>query len=112
MRINIDDTDLDSDMRYLYQGEPFTGEAVETVSGGRVIAVTTYRNGREHGPSWEWYPDGQMKFEGETRDGRAIGVNRRWHRNGQLAEEHIFDTQGRLVSVRRWDDNGMPQPPT
>lgn len=111
MRINIDDTDLDSDMCYLYQGEPFTGEAVETVSGGRIIAVTTYQNGREHGPSWEWYPDGQMKFEGAARDGRAIGVNRGWHRNGQLAEEKIFDERSRLISVRRWDENGILRSP-
>ncbi len=112
MRINIDDTEFGSDLRYLYEGEPFTGEAVETISEGQVVALSTYRNGLAHGPMFEWYPDGQRKFEGEARDGRAVGVSREWHRNGQLAEERIFDEEGDLVSVRRWDEQGAPQPPT
>jgi antitoxin component YwqK of YwqJK toxin-antitoxin module len=108
MRINIDDADMSDDHRLTYQGEWFTGEAVETARNGQVIALTTYYAGMEDGPSKEWYPDGQPKSEGQVRYGMAIGTFREWHRNGRLAVEQRFDDEGhgRQLSLRRWDEDG------
>jgi antitoxin component YwqK of YwqJK toxin-antitoxin module len=110
MRVNIDDTDFDDDLRYFYKGEPFTGEAVETDPAGRVIALTTFRNGIEHGPNLGWYSDGTRRSEIQVINGNAVGTSRHWHRNGQLAEENNFDEHGELVSRRRWNEDGSPAP--
>lgn len=49
MRINIDDTDMDDNLSYTYNGELFTGEVVETNPAGDVIELGEYRLGVEHG---------------------------------------------------------------
>jgi antitoxin component YwqK of YwqJK toxin-antitoxin module len=110
MRVNIDDLDFDDDLQYFYKGELFTGEAVETAPTGEVIALTTFRNGIEHGPQQGWYRDGSIKSELTVVDGLAVGTAREWHPNGQLAEESEFNGRGEMVSVRRWNEDGSPAP--
>lgn len=106
MRIDIDDADWDDDQCLTHAGTRFTGEVVETDRAGRVIALTNYVDGREHGPDWEWYPDGQLKATGEASDGLAVGLAREWHPNGQLAVEKTFSDAGDLTSIRRWSETG------
>lgn len=110
MRINIDDLDFDDDLQYFYRGEPFTGEAVETAPTGEVIALTTFRNGTEHGPQRGWYRDGSRHSEMTVVNGVAVGTAREWHPNGQIAEEGGFDENGEMVSLRRWNEDGSPAP--
>lgn len=110
MRVNIDDTDFDDDLRYFYDGEPFTGEAVETHPNGQVINLITFRNGVEHGPQLGWYPDGSRRSETNVVNGNPVGISRRWHRNGQLAEEGEFDEHGTMTGFCRWDEEGSPIP--
>ncbi|HWR49191.1 MAG TPA: hypothetical protein VN327_16520, partial [Pseudonocardiaceae bacterium] len=104
------DTDFDDDLRYFYQGEPFTGEAVETDPAGRVIGLITFRNGIAHGPDLEWYPDGTRRFEANVVNGNAVGISRQWHHNGQLAEETEFDERGEMVRFQHWNEDGSPAP--
>lgn len=110
MRVNIDDLDVDDDLQYLYNGEPFTGEAVETAPTGEVIALTNFRDGIEHGPQWGWYRDGSKKSEITVVNGRAVGTAREWHPNGQLAEESDFNDRGEKSRMRRWHEDGSPAP--
>lgn len=110
MRVNIDDLDFDDDLQYFYKGEPFTGEAVETAPTGEVIALTTFRNGIEHGPQRGWYRDGSKKSEVTVVNRRAVGTAWEWHLNGQLAEESEFNDRGEMVHVRRWHEDGSPAP--
>jgi antitoxin component YwqK of YwqJK toxin-antitoxin module len=106
MLINIDQAHHGDDLRLLYEGEPFTGEVVETAPNGRIVALTSYSNGMEDGPATQWYADGQLRAKGVVSSGRAVGLHRRWHRNGQLAAEQRYDDNGRELSVRTWDEAG------
>lgn len=54
MRINIDDG-----LRYLHDGEFFTGELVETDREGNVLTLITVRDGIRHGSFLEWFADGE-----------------------------------------------------
>lgn len=110
MRINIDDTDIGDDLIYRYQGEPFTGELVETNRTGQIITLITLVEGRRHGPELSWFPTGQLETETILEHGRPIGTSRAWHSNGQLADERVFDEQGRVVESRRWNEDGSPAP--
>lgn len=110
MRVNIDDTDQDDALRYVYNGELFTGEVVEMDKAGNVVGLTTVREGIPHGPDLGWYPDGRLEGETQVVDGRVVGTSRHWHPNGQLSEERDFDHRGHLVAVRRWNADGAPVP--
>ncbi|MDG4835724.1 hypothetical protein O7631_04245 [Micromonospora sp. WMMD967] len=108
MRVDYDDVETEDDLRVTYQGEPFTGEVVERSPQGQVVALTTYFEGMEDGPSAEWYPTGERKAEGSVRYGTAVGVHEEWHRNGNLASRVEFDDQGRMLSQQRWAEDGTP----
>lgn len=110
MRINIDETDFDDDLRYFHQGKPFTGEAIETAPTGELIALTTFRNGIEDGPHLGWYRDGSRRSETTVVNGKAVGISRKWYPNGQIAEEVEFDENGEMVMLRRWNEDGSPAP--
>ncbi|KZM75406.1 toxin-antitoxin system YwqK family antitoxin [Nocardia terpenica] len=104
---NFDPVSWDDDLRLEYQGEPFTGEVVETL-GDQLLSQEFYVNGIPHGPDREWWENGALKSEGQVRHGRAYGVFRTWHENGQLASEKHFSDNGRLHTVLEWDENGNP----
>lgn len=105
--LNIDETDSGDDLRLMYNGEPFTCEAVEAV-GDQLLSQEFYVDGINDGPTREWWGDGVLKSEGTTRRGRPTGLYRDWHSNGRLACERVFDERGRLTEVRTWDENGRP----
>jgi antitoxin component YwqK of YwqJK toxin-antitoxin module len=107
MRIDFDDADWDDNAHLTYEGTPFTGEVVEKHPNGRVIAVTSYLDGREDGPSEEWYPSGELKARGSAKDGNAIGLHQEWYRNGRLSSEVQFDINGRQLAKRTWDEDGI-----
>jgi hypothetical protein len=75
-RIDIDDADWDCSALLIHEGVLFTGEAFEKHPNGQVIAVTSYTNGREDGPSEEWYPTGELRARGSVSDGRPSGCTR------------------------------------
>lgn len=106
MRVDFDDVDTEDDLKVTYQGRPFTGEVVERAPGGAIVAMTTYYEGMEDGPTAEWYPTGERKAEGVVRYGTAVGVHQTWHRNGAIATLDEFDDKGRLLLRRRWDESG------
>ncbi|WP_199443926.1 toxin-antitoxin system YwqK family antitoxin [Umezawaea beigongshangensis] len=106
MRVNRVDTVLDRGVWLLHEGERFTGEVVDTDVEGRVIGLTSYAHGVEHGPQAEWYPDGTKKSEGVTEKGNAVGEWREWHSNGQLAQYDLLDEHGDPLRTQRWDEAG------
>ncbi|QUQ70819.1 toxin-antitoxin system YwqK family antitoxin [Kutzneria sp. CA-103260] len=108
IHVFLDDSELDDSLRLVYEGEPFTGELVNTY-GETLIFLETYRDGWRDGPRREWYEDGTLRAEGMARHSVAIGTHQRWHHNGQLAVEKVFTDKGRLISEKHWDENGAPE---
>jgi antitoxin component YwqK of YwqJK toxin-antitoxin module len=106
MRVNREQTVDTAQAIVLYEGEPFTGELEDTDDNGRIVGLTAYQNGIEHGPQTEWYPTGQKHIEGQCEQGGAVGEWREWHPNGQLAEYSLFNKFGELVHLQRWDESG------
>jgi hypothetical protein len=104
-RVAREDTVITSALLVLYEDEYFTGEMVD-VEDGRLTGVTGYRGGMEHGPQWEWFPDGRLQLTGRCDGGIAVGEWREWHENGQLAEHTVFDERGDVRLRRRWDERG------
>lgn len=106
MQVKSEETTMDSASRVLHQGRPFTGELVDTDDEGRTLGITGYREGVEHGPQAEWYPDGAKRLEGQCDRGSAVGEWHQWHANGRLAEYSLFNKYGELIHLKRWDEAG------
>ena len=105
-RVDFDDVVTEDDLKVTLDGRAFTGEVVERARSGQVVALTTYSNGIEDGPSAEWYPSGERKATGSVSWRMAVGVHVEWHRNGRLAAQDEFDDRGGHLSLRRWDESG------
>ncbi|RDI69303.1 toxin-antitoxin system YwqK family antitoxin [Nocardia pseudobrasiliensis] len=106
--LTFDEVSWDDDLRLTYCGEPYTGEAIETVGGAQVISRDFYVDGVLHGPTKQWWADGRIMTEGQMRHGLAVGVFRTWHNNGQLGSEVEFSDTGQEISRREWDEAGKP----
>ncbi|MFH8574287.1 toxin-antitoxin system YwqK family antitoxin [Streptomyces sp. NPDC017993] len=106
MRINDEDTSLESGNVVYFQDKPFTGEVVTHDEEGRVISLVTYLEGFESGTQTEWYPNGSQKEEGNCRLGVAVGEWRTWYPNGQLSECSVFSPKGKYLRRRQWDEIG------
>ena len=108
IRIDIDDPEVEGDLagRITFRGEPFTGEAAEYHPNGQQIALTTYVNGIDDGPSREWYPDGSLRVEGATHSGYAVGEWRQWFPDGRVLRMDVFDEEGNLQTRRAWNEAG------
>ncbi|OLT24627.1 hypothetical protein BJF83_06520 [Nocardiopsis sp. CNR-923] len=106
-RVTSDQTGVDEHGTITYEGVPFTGESICTGAGGRLEELVTYRDGREHGPWLEWYPDGTPRAQGECHHERGV-VNlwREWHANGRISLEEVRTPEGHLATSREWDDAG------
>ncbi|MFD0774129.1 toxin-antitoxin system YwqK family antitoxin [Streptomonospora algeriensis] len=106
-RVNEEDIDFDETEMVFYEGEPFTGEVVETDRAGNIVAAVAYNQGYRHGPWREWHSNGNLLIEGRVEFGKGpVGTWKKWHKNGALAEERRFDDHGRTLSIREWDENG------
>jgi antitoxin component YwqK of YwqJK toxin-antitoxin module len=110
MRVNIEDTTVDEGETVLYQGEPLTGEVVDTAPDGTVITLRSYRDGREEGPQREWYDDGTPESEYRVTDSKLTGETLDWHPNGRLARRQEFDEFGQLRMREVWDEDGQSVP--
>jgi antitoxin component YwqK of YwqJK toxin-antitoxin module len=111
MRIDIDDTDLDEDAHYLYEGRPFTGTLVDTNDQGIVVGELTVTDGVPDGYQRGWYQDGRRHFDIPLVAGGPVGTSRRWYPNGRLAQEKQFTDDGDLIAIRRWAEDGTPLDP-
>jgi antitoxin component YwqK of YwqJK toxin-antitoxin module len=106
-RIDIDgpDAEWDGFGRLVHNGELFTGEAV-TVEDGKTLALTTYQDGRAHGPQWEIYSDGTKRHDGMFDHGNTVGEWRAWFPNGRPQSNQVFDRWGDLRKTQQWDEYG------
>lgn len=98
----LDDVEWDDSMVLLHNGEPVTGEVVETTVDGVVLSSDQYVDGVPDGATREWWADGRLKAEGTVRRGRLVGTYREWHEDGELAVQKEFDANGLLVAEQRW----------
>jgi antitoxin component YwqK of YwqJK toxin-antitoxin module len=106
IRVPEGDLDWDDDDLPSYQGEPFTGEAVEIAPNGQLLSLTTFVNGRPDGPHQVWGEGGVLVAEGTSRRGRPVGVQRQWYDSGAPKVESEIDENGETVRYRAWDENG------
>ena len=73
------------------------GPSKEWFADGQVSAVTSWWMGEKHGRFEMWHPNGQKRVEGEHDHWSAVGVWTAW------------DDQGTVLSVRDFGSAGSPE---
>jgi antitoxin component YwqK of YwqJK toxin-antitoxin module len=77
-------------LHYTYKGEPFTGVGFDDVPGYGISEIT-YVDGRQEGPSRDWYPSGRLKAETMYKSNARHGHNREFREDGTLVLEEIYE---------------------
>ena len=106
-RIDMDAAELEWDdlSRVRDNGALFTGEVVR-VEAGKLIELSTCRDGEQDGPAIQYFPDGTKESEGTYSKGTVVGEWRTWYPNGQPKQFSHFDRWGALRKRQRWDEQG------
>ena len=108
---------------------------VATNSNNEKRYETTYKDGKQNGPSYMWYKNGQKSYEGNFKDGKPDGLNTKlyengqkevrstlkdgkmdglntsWYSNGQIQRESRW-AEDKLLSAVVWKPNGEKCPET
>ncbi|WP_329065651.1 toxin-antitoxin system YwqK family antitoxin [Amycolatopsis sp. NBC_01480] len=102
--IRASELDFESDLVYMYQGEPFTGVAYEdspTLGRSEVM----YSSGLQDGSSRDWYPSGKVKSEMMFARNDRHGGYRNYDEAGRVVEEGVYEYSV-LVSRVLFDSAG------
>ena len=67
--------------------EKNTDSSERGIENGVLETEWTYKDGKKHGLSRDWYSDGQLMMEYTYKDGKVHGLWRIWDNDGQLKIE-------------------------
>jgi len=87
LEIDYDDLDVDENHTYFFEGNPFTGVAIERTSEGMTIARTLFVSGFKEGLMSLWYPCGQLKMTVEYHNNMAHGRFVEYSQDGRVLSE-------------------------
>ena len=76
-------------------------------NNGALIAEGTYKHGRKNGPSWTYYPSGNVKEKVLVRDGQKHGMAEWYFDDGKVYQLTPYE-KGLIHGVRKkYYDNGQ-----
>jgi antitoxin component YwqK of YwqJK toxin-antitoxin module len=78
-------------------GKLFNGLLWDVTASGQSRAEVHFKDGRRHGRSVEWHPDGSKSLEGEWSEGVPKGTVTEWSADGLLREETTYGKNGQVV---------------
>jgi hypothetical protein len=104
-RVDFDELEIGDDQLMLWQGQPFTGVAVEFFPDGKLCSEVPHVNGLEHGLLRAWHRSGQLRREANLWYGGLHGYAREWDEQGRLISERLGEL-GIAIAEKQWDEQG------
>lgn len=92
-----------ADERFTLAGAPFTGDAVQTNRAGRLVARRQFADGRYHGRTEEYHPNGQPSARIDFERGERHGTNIYWNADGTVLKQQRWE-HGKLVESTHRED--------
>jgi antitoxin component YwqK of YwqJK toxin-antitoxin module len=91
-----------------YEGLPFSGNITSWHKAGKLASRAPFLEGKEHGLSEAWYPNGTKQFERIYEYGIKTGIHKGWWETGQ--PKHIRHLANDVFegSVKEWYASGQP----
>ena len=65
-----------------------------------------YKNGKQHGISKGWWPNGELKSKWNYKDGKLDGLHTLWYQNGQKKDEETYKDGKYNGLYNIWYKNG------
>lgn len=83
---------------YNHNGKPFTGFIIEYFPNkpGIIESEIEYQNGYQDGLDRQYYENGKIEHEYNTKNNRLDGICRDWDKDGNLISEQIW-SKGKLI---------------
>jgi antitoxin component YwqK of YwqJK toxin-antitoxin module len=106
LRVEFGSLERDEDGAMCYQGQLFTGIAVDYWPNGQLATEQYYTNGAETGLIRGWHDNGILCLEATLEAECIKGIGREWHRNGQLKREEEVE-EGICLWRKEWDEQGV-----
>ncbi len=75
-------------------GKPFSGIVWESYSNQKLQRVVHYKNGKQHGPMYVWYPDGTPQMSVNYSRGRLHGRFLGWYAHGGVIYDMAITAKG------------------
>ncbi len=89
--------------------KPYTGLARTNYPSGEKFLVTSWVNGKQEGPTTEWYMNGQKKSEEKWVNGKEHGPWMWWRENGQKEAEENWVNGKQHGFTTHWHENGQKE---
>ena len=83
---------------YDVERQPFTGRALEVFPDNSPRGEADFLKGKKDGMERFWWPNGELKEQGQWFDGRAHGVFKSWDQKGNLKKMSRYKN-GELIEI-------------
>lgn len=67
---------------------------------GKLLSQTEYRDGKPHGPSVVFHPNGGVYYTGDNHHGKPVGEWRFLDEQGTLLKIVVYDSTGHKIAER------------
>lgn len=88
---------------FTWNGQPFSGLAIQTNRSGRVVARRSFKDGRYDGQTEEYHTNGTLIVRTTFAAGERHGTNTYWNADGSLLKQQRWE-HGRLVESTHPED--------
>ncbi len=87
--------------------KPLDGHVTERFADGARKRDANYRNGRLHGVTQGWHPNGQLDYARTYRDGLEEGVHRGWYSSGRRRFAYRYHRGVADGMSEQWYESGQ-----
>ena len=70
---------------------PFTGKATKNYPTGKPWYARSYKSGKKHGPTIEWFPNSQKKYEMFYSENQRTGIWTYWNQEGKVTAKRKYE---------------------
>lgn len=87
---------------------PDKADTVKTYfPNGNTESITIYKNGKENGPYYGFYKDGNIRKKAYYKNGHLVDSSIFYHPNGKLGHIFYYDSLGDITGLSKiWYNNG------
>jgi len=87
--------------------EAFTGKAIETFEQSPTKSVSSWKNGKRHGTTLEYFYNGRKRTSIVYKDGQRHGPSQEFRITGELWREENYVNDQQTGSKSEWYPNGV-----
>lgn len=82
------------------------GLSVGFLPNGKLKSLYNYVNGKQHGYKFEFFPNGKLRLMKSMKQGTVSGLNCVWYRNGNIKKISIYEMKKPIGVCMIYDKSG------